>query len=245
RDYAALDHIQYKKTKISDILSNHILSKEALEWNEKAMHESLKNTDITIWDSLLPFNLANIRECEAIREVLHKIYDWDDSTVSKKHVPHRIKKGSYSYDYKTKDIKRNTENTIVPAEHFWKEIRPTGKDNYENNHTSSINSISSSISSSSSSNSSSSSRINYYNNDSYDNTKHNNNQIYQNYIDYILGVLNKMPIKNLRSLYKSPVINCNDDLHNSQMTIQDEFYIIFNLLCNRYEPKQGDLCCQI
>ncbi|CAL4219413.1 unnamed protein product, partial [Meganyctiphanes norvegica] len=62
---------------------NYIRSQQALDWTEKAIHQSLKNSGLTYWDSLVPFNFANIRECEAIREVLQRAYnDGDDTTAS-------------------------------------------------------------------------------------------------------------------------------------------------------------------
>ncbi|CAL4107137.1 unnamed protein product, partial [Meganyctiphanes norvegica] len=120
RDYAAFDYIKNKHFTKRDILLNHMISNQALEWIEMAMHASLQNiTGVTLWDSLLPFNLANIRECEAIREVIFEGYGEDDSTVSNKKITSpSMNINMYSYDDKTNGKIKNTENIIAPVEYL-------------------------------------------------------------------------------------------------------------------------------
>ncbi|CAL4125083.1 unnamed protein product, partial [Meganyctiphanes norvegica] len=169
RNFASLDFIKKRKFKMEDILKNNIYNDQSLEWIEKAMHQSLKNSGLTQWDSLVPFNLANIRECEAIREVLHNTtYDGANSTI---------------YDSYTKSHRRKRRRT--------------------------------------------------------------KGRLTNQYTDYVLSVLKNISIKELEFLYYSPTLGCNDWLHNSHMTVQDEIYMIYNLLCNQFEEKQSDLCCQM
>ncbi|CAL4157795.1 unnamed protein product, partial [Meganyctiphanes norvegica] len=52
RDFVVFDRMKKANFSSRDILYEHMLSKQALEWIEKAMHESLKNTGVTLWDSL-------------------------------------------------------------------------------------------------------------------------------------------------------------------------------------------------
>ncbi|CAL4157793.1 unnamed protein product, partial [Meganyctiphanes norvegica] len=136
RECVAFDHIRSKHFEISDILYHHMLSGEAMAWNEKAMHESLKNTGVTLWDSLLPFNLANIRECEAIREVLQITDLRDDGNISSKYAQQRRKKRTSqnviihksSSDDRTTEERRITGDTIAPVEYVWNKFISKGKE---------------------------------------------------------------------------------------------------------------------
>ncbi|XP_066947039.1 uncharacterized protein [Macrobrachium rosenbergii] len=38
------------------------------EWADEAMHLALRNTNIIIWDSMLPSSLLNIKECQALHD---------------------------------------------------------------------------------------------------------------------------------------------------------------------------------
>ncbi|CAL4162795.1 unnamed protein product, partial [Meganyctiphanes norvegica] len=291
RILSALDHIRNENYKIFDILVNAHGSRAAQEWIEKAMHESMKNTGLIQWDSSVPFNRANIRECEAIREVLHRTNDGDDSTASGNYVASgkRKKRRDQGEIMKQTDmdnktmIERKYKDNTTAIEEIYKQTRSAMEEKKKKRFIKKklgVNLISVNEKISTKDNDidtnkslgrqqirnrepNKSVKVNYKVplnislNNSLNNRKldkltvekmfyiFDGTKSYHKYIDYILVALKTMPFKDLESLYDSPILSCNDALHSTKSTIQDEIYMIYNLLCNQYEPKQDDLCCQM
>ncbi|CAL4107271.1 unnamed protein product, partial [Meganyctiphanes norvegica] len=252
------------------------------------MHQALKNTGLTQWDSTLPFNLANIRECRAIRDVLHRAYDSDGITVSENNTTlHRRKKrrdpamiiqgldihdksvGQRKQEDNNISIEKNNGLTVKAIEktirdRVLKEKLQTNRMRIKDERNAMKNgmAINKSLEKKKRKNadlkeSVNASYENNFNKSLYNSlsiinkeelTKNKNSsnehKIYQKYIDYILSVVKQMPLKDLQSLYDSSFLKCKDALHTSEMSIQDEIHMIYNLLCNQYESKQSDLCCQ-
>ncbi|CAL4107273.1 unnamed protein product [Meganyctiphanes norvegica] len=256
RSYAGLDFLRDTHFDYEAILKNNLEDKQALDWIEKAMHQALKNTGLTQWDSLVPFNLANIRECRAIREVIHRAYDSDGITVSESNTTlHRRKKRRDSamniqgsdIDDKPEDERKQRDNKMYPEESYGPTVNVMDtkkrervlKEKLQANIIRVNNRVNSSLYDS----------LSIRNKERLNITKNTNsfirNKIYQRYIDYISSVLKNISLKDLQSLYDSSFFKCKDALHTSEMSMQDEIQMIYNLLCNQYESKQSDLCCQV